>query len=532
MSGERSSLARGGLLAALLLGAAVRWTGPMQVADLCPRPDALEYEESARNLAHGEGYCLVFGGRKYTPHYPFGFPALLAPWLRVADDQPGAGIRVVLASSLAAIAATWALALRAGGPASAIVAGLVLALSPLHARWSRAVMSDVPASAAVALVAAWASRTLAQPGRSHAWLGIGACAALAATIRPTNAFLVPPLVAVLALGPGPGRLRARRLAALAAGIVVGTLPTLAFNVAHFGSPLSTGYSGWVPIPRFGLRYVLGRPVGVGNAGSQEPNLLFYMRVLAGGGSSLYPWPIALMAVLGAIGALGRPGPQRAIAGLAVAGVATLTMIQLGFFWQWDRFLLPALPLIALLASLPFGVTWPRAARWGAAVLALASLPLLPRPYPPPDSDLGEVSALRAIERRVEPDAAIIMRTNVFFFRQILRHHADRVWLPLGITQEAGLRASGLRPYATVRQDEAWVHDALQGLPFRADGAETAVRALLAEGRPTYFSDLLAFQVPFMDDMRRLLAARFLLEPPSDVGPWHLFRVRRREETHP
>jgi hypothetical protein len=46
------------LVVALARGAAVRWTVPAVVEDLKPRPDALEYEEAARNLVAGEGYSL------------------------------------------------------------------------------------------------------------------------------------------------------------------------------------------------------------------------------------------------------------------------------------------------------------------------------------------------------------------------------------------------------------------------------------------------------------------------------------------
>jgi hypothetical protein len=119
------------LFVALALGLAIRWTTPSQVADLRPRPDALEYEESARNLANGYGYVLRIAGKIYPPRYPFGFPILLVPAVAVAKDTPGIGIWVVLASALAAIVAAWALAGAAAGTASATVAALFLAFRPL-----------------------------------------------------------------------------------------------------------------------------------------------------------------------------------------------------------------------------------------------------------------------------------------------------------------------------------------------------------------------------------------------------------------
>src|SRR4029453_11554198 len=91
-----------GLVLALVLGAAVRWTLPGRVEDLRPRPDALEYEEAARNLSEGAGYCPVFDGGCYPPRYPSGFSLLLTPAMWLSGGRHGAGIWVVMASALAA----------------------------------------------------------------------------------------------------------------------------------------------------------------------------------------------------------------------------------------------------------------------------------------------------------------------------------------------------------------------------------------------------------------------------------------------
>src|ERR1700730_17897776 len=116
------TLARIGLGLVLLVGALARWTWPVDVQDLRPRPDALEYEEAARNLATGEGYCLILDGERYPPRYPPGFSALLVAAMWFTKGEPGAGIWVVLASALVGIIATWALGLLTGGPASAVAA--------------------------------------------------------------------------------------------------------------------------------------------------------------------------------------------------------------------------------------------------------------------------------------------------------------------------------------------------------------------------------------------------------------------------
>ncbi|HJW69352.1 MAG TPA: hypothetical protein VJ829_08345, partial [Candidatus Binatia bacterium] len=140
----RRALGWMGLVVALAAGTAVRWTLPGDVEDLRPRPDALEYEEGARNLVAGEGYALVMDGGRYPPRYPPGFSLLIAPAMWLSGGRHGTGIWTVLASALVGIACVWAMGRLVGGPASALAAGLLLALAPLHVRWSRAVMSDVP----------------------------------------------------------------------------------------------------------------------------------------------------------------------------------------------------------------------------------------------------------------------------------------------------------------------------------------------------------------------------------------------------
>src|SRR5262249_9173507 len=124
-----------GLVVALAVGAAVRWALPGDVEDLKPRPDALEYEEAARNLAAGEGYALILDGGKYPPRSPPGFSLLLVPAMWLSGGQYGTGIWVVLAAALAGIGSVWAIGLVTGGPASAVTAALLLALAPLHVRW-------------------------------------------------------------------------------------------------------------------------------------------------------------------------------------------------------------------------------------------------------------------------------------------------------------------------------------------------------------------------------------------------------------
>jgi 4-amino-4-deoxy-L-arabinose transferase-like glycosyltransferase len=512
--------ARLGLLFTLVLGAAVRWIDPSAIADLRPRPDALEYEEAARNLVHGEGYCLVLDGKKYVPRYPVGFSALLAPALLALGDEPGTGVRAVLVSALVAIAATWRLGLASGGGATAVVAALLLALLPLHVRWSKMVMSDVSASAAVALLAASTVVALGRGAAARTWLLLGAVSALAATIRPTDLLLLAPTAALLA-----GRRAWTALGALGAGVVSGLVPWWVYNAAYLGSPVASGYMLWVPGDYFSSRFAFEAPVG----GGSEPNLVFYARALAGL-ETLYPWPIGVLALLGAGLALRRPGSARTIAVLALGFAASLFLVQAFFLWQWDRFFLPVVPLLLVLAAIPLGAGAPwvvRVAALGLAVTAVAGMLGSEERYAGP-KDFQETFALRAIADEVEPNAAILIHTNTFFFTRYLRHDGDRVWVPVGACDHrAGIRVFGVTPYAVVHGADAWIRDPLE-FSFDAGRADATLRALFDEGRPIYFSALLDFQVPFFAALQDHLSARYTLTPVPRTGRWPLFRVTPAE----
>lgn len=328
----------------------VRWAPPDAVGDLRPRPDALEYEEAARSLVAGNGYSLVFDGGRYPPRYPPGFSLLLAPVVWLVGDAPGAGIWAVLASALVAVAATMLLGARAAGPIAALGAGVLLALSPLHVGWSRTVMSDVVASAFVGMLAVWAMAALARPRASLLeWAAFGVVVGLTTAVRHACVLVAAPVVGLLAAS---GAWWAA--AALVAGAGLGATPLLGHQLVTFGSPFGNGYDYWRTFANHGWKYVLAPPA----AGGEGGNLPFYLAELTGFGR-LYPLPGAVLVVLGAVQAVRRPGPARVLAVLAGGYVAALLLLYVPFYWQWDRFLVPAAPLVMALAAVPLGGATPR-----------------------------------------------------------------------------------------------------------------------------------------------------------------------------
>jgi 4-amino-4-deoxy-L-arabinose transferase-like glycosyltransferase len=513
-----------GLGIALAGGAALRWTSPRDAGDLRPRPDALEYEETARNLVAGEGYCLIIDGKKYASRYPFGFPVLLAPLLWLADRGPGTGVLLVEAAAAITIAVAWGLGRATGGAAGATVAAMLVALSPLHVRWSRAVMSDVPSTCAIAcllLAGLGATRRGAGP---RAWLGLGIGAGLAATLRTTNVLVVLPFALVLASARATRR---THLAALAGGIAFGLAPLLAYQSVRFGSPLGTGYGLWRAAV-FAPRFVTGRPAG----GGSESNLVVYERLLLGRGD-LYPWPAALLAVLGLAEALrGRANRTRLVPVVACLVLALLG-VYLPFFWQDPRFLLPALPAVAALAAVPFRPGAPATVRVAASGLAALGLAALWSAGPEAwarGKNFHEFDALAEIARHAEPNAAVVVNTTEPFFARALRDHgADRVWVPLGLdAHQLAIAMNGIRPYGVARTDPGWIERGLVA-SFDPDRTASVIQRLFDAGRPVYFSTLLAYQVPIMSDLAGALEARFRLEPVAPLWQWQLFRVRPRAD---
>jgi 4-amino-4-deoxy-L-arabinose transferase-like glycosyltransferase len=511
------------LAASLAIGAAVRWTLPADVEDLKPRPDALEYEEAARNLVAGEGYALVLDGGRFPPRYPPGFSLLLVPAMWLTGGEHGAGVWVVLASALAGIACLWAIGRRVGGTASAAVAALLLALAPLHVRWSRAVMADVPAATLTTALALGGLAALRHgPG---AWFVLGLAAGLAALLRSTCALLALPLAGMLVVESGLRHATVRRVAALVAGLAIGMLPLALYHLLRFGSPLADGYRYWVGVDFFAWANVAAIP-----AGGSEPNLAFYARQLAGAGT-LYSWPVAVLAVAGCILGIRRHGAARALVVLAAGAALVLLAVYLPFFWQWDRFLLPLLPLVLALAAIPAGTDaphWLRVAAGGLVGWTLSLAVFTRGAFAPPDRppDL-EVAGLRAIAARVEPNAVLIARSDVMLVGRLYHDATDRLWLPVDRCEHRTvIRERRLKPYAPARTPQNWVWDVIAS-PLDPEAVQAAVHALLASGRPVYFSPMLAFQTPAGLPLNRLLQARFRLDRVETAVPTGLLRVRER-----
>jgi len=550
-SAERRVSIAGLVLLALALAATIRLgrVTARAVADEKPRPDALEYEEAARGILRGDGYALRIDGRRYPPRYPPALSWLVAGAMAATGTTaPGAGAPVVLGSALLSVVAAFLLGNRAGGTGCAAIAALVVALSPLHVRWSRAIMADVPSTAACALVGAWC---LARAGRRVGAMGdlaLGVATGLLSLLRLANLALVLPVLvfAATAAPPPPSRPGERfaRVLRTAGGIALGVSPLAAHQAARFGSPWRTGYDLW-----HGVAFSTGfatRP-GFGATGP-DANPVFYAKALAGAGA-LYPWPIAILVAIGILSALRSGGPARRLAGFAALLATALGMLYVPFFWQWDRFLLPLLPFLAALAG--FGART-LAAWFGRAIpaaLLLCGLTLVahsPSAWRPIEDTSTESEWLRAIDAALPSDAVVLLRTDPFHFRELLRGGRDawsaadpgRVWVPIGPSAHrfelalwkiapldeppgTGEGGRGVPPAG----DGIWTRDLLP-IGLDADASRRAIADLLAEGRPVYVATSPRdFEVPEVKPFGEMIRTAFLLEEVTSLGGnWRLWRV--------
>jgi hypothetical protein len=263
------------------------------------------------------GYRLAPNPGAIVPIYPPGLPLAMALALKIAG--PSAVYYVVPILGGLAVWLTYVLGARVDGPITGMIAAVLFAFSPLFIFHTLEPMSDVPVTAWWLL--AWVLAI--SPSR---WAPIGAGLAVSAAVltRPNLVPLAIVLVAVVAAN----RPRLPRLALFAAGSIPGCLIVGAINAHLYGSPLASGYGSlrgfyaWERWPE-NLRRYAGWLIEL-----NSPGLL-----------------LAFLA----------PLVTRARFALAMLAFFLLLLACYLFYlvfdtWPFLRFLLPAFPLLFVLAS--------------------------------------------------------------------------------------------------------------------------------------------------------------------------------------
>jgi hypothetical protein len=232
--------------------------------NLDPHPDATEYFAQAKALNRDRRPSIQIGYEKLPSRYPFGYPALMLPWLNVLPtaDAVLAPFRTNQSLGLLFLLAVFGFYAYLAMPLTGGFAALLLATLPGFFIFCRSSMSEISASALVVFAFMFAYLGLKEERRwkiyvSAAFLG------LSLNIRMQSLFFAP-LLLVMAFFPERGsRLRwLLHCAALPILFLLAASPGLALNTIEFHSPFKTGYDFWVPWTpnkwsehRFSLRYL-------------------------------------------------------------------------------------------------------------------------------------------------------------------------------------------------------------------------------------------------------------------------------------
>jgi len=281
-------------------------------------PDPLADVEPVLGMASPPlGYRLARTPGAIVPIYAPGLPMAMAVALKIAG--PTAVYYVVPILGALAVWLTYVLGARVDQPVTGMIAAVLFAFSPLFIFHTLEPMSDVPVTAWWLL--AWVLAI--SPARSAA-LGAGLAVSAAVLTRPN----LVPLAIVLAAVVAANRPLLPRLALFAAGSIPGCLIVAAINAYLYGSPLEPGYG---PLAS---AYVWDR---------WRENLRRY-----GGWMIDLNSPGVLLAFL-------APLVTRVRFALAMLAFFALLLASYVFYlvfdtWPFLRFLLPAFPLLFVLAS--------------------------------------------------------------------------------------------------------------------------------------------------------------------------------------
>jgi len=283
--------------------------------------------------------------------------------------------------------------------------------------------------------ALWLARPLSEPARCRVAIAMGLAGGLGLyfNFQIIDA-LVPAALALLLVEP---RLPLRRAAWLGVGaFALGSLPFWAYNLTHDWATFRTGARFQGQFPGIGATRILffdRLPVllGVRAATDQPPHL-----------PGLLAWTIPLIVgaavtlllgrVVGGLRRL-RVDPPRAGEALLLAGIAvTLGVVWYGGYVRVPRYLLPLVPLLALVLARAAQLTW-RWTRPGTILWVAAYLLAVGADLAPDITALWPEARLRYHQAR-QADASLLayLRANE------LRHaYAFTYWVAPRLTFEGG-----------------------------------------------------------------------------------------------
>src|SRR5256714_11247740 len=216
--------------------------------DLAPHPDATEYFAQAQGLRMDGWPSIQIGYEKLPSRYPFGYPALMLPWLKVLPEADAvlAPFRTSQTIGLLLLLAVFAFYAYLAMPLTGGFAVLLLATLPGFFTFCRSSLSEMSASLLIVLAFMFAYLGVKEERLWKIYLS-AVLLGLSLNVRLQSLFFAPLLLA-MAVVPAKG-MRLRWLlhcTAIPVVFVLAASPILILNTIQFRSPLKTGYDFWAP----------------------------------------------------------------------------------------------------------------------------------------------------------------------------------------------------------------------------------------------------------------------------------------------
>lgn len=308
--------------------------------------DSLGYSAQALSLSQGEGNTIQIGTAHVPGIYPAGVPWLASIPIRLLGEDMRFGVLSILACALLTLYAVAVVGRRVAGAFAGMTALLLVLCSPLFRNMGGYTMSQVPTALAVIL----AVMLYINLNSRVALVFAGFVAVLSLLLRFANVTFPLALIGTeLLLGGLRPRRRLASLGLLGAGMAAAALLVLAHNAWSFGGAFVTGYDrwGWDVGGKFSWEYVLNPTREPTHAGGS-----LLLRAFAGL-SGLQSVPAVLAAFLG-LWACWRGGPgvarARLLAGACIATIFLNYALLAGYEFRSDSYLVPIIPLMAVLGG--------------------------------------------------------------------------------------------------------------------------------------------------------------------------------------
>jgi hypothetical protein len=326
--------------------------------DLAPHPDATEYFAQAKALRRDAWPYIQIGYEKLPSRYPFGYPMLMLPWLKVLRGANSvlAPFRTNQTMGLLLLLAVFAFYVYLAMPLTGGFAALLLATLPGFFTFCRSSLSEVSASLLIVLAFMFAYLGVQEERRWKIYLS-AILLGLSLNVRLQSLFFAPLLLAIAVLPMGGARLRwFLHCAAVPLVFVVAASPMLILNTIQFHSPLKTGYDLWAPYFSqhhllFRLGYIPKNALMLWRQATLQP-LGFDSANIFGTGTSFVP-AFLLLICTGVF--FIRFDSFTTCASLAGFTSFFAALCYLFVFGRDGRFYLPVLMLLVAVAVLP--VTW-------------------------------------------------------------------------------------------------------------------------------------------------------------------------------